>query len=141
MASKNIIIDGDIVKFETVPGITLVPPNPKTKIKASGKKTINNKKVCVKGDEKSPGVVANCGYISGSFVGGIGILRIEELEKDQLTQKSFSENKSIILEGSFKCKFEVDTPGKDASGTPDPNPLYSGGKGKFIPSNNKIKAT
>ena len=137
MASDTIIMDGDEVEFS----IPLISVNEKTTIKASGKTTINGKKICVDGDEKSV-EIPNCDYILGSFVGGKGTLKIKQLVPNQLTKKAKSGNKSIILKGKpFIAQFDVTKPGAaPPNNTPDPVPFYIG-LGKFKPNNEKIKAT
>ncbi|RKN01410.1 hypothetical protein [Aquimarina sp. AD10] len=138
-----IIMDGDTVQFSTIGAITLLPPMPTTVIKASGETTINGKKVCVEGDEKKV-EIANCSYIIPPFtIPGSGTLKINNLAPNQLTQKSKSDNKSLILKGKlFIAIFEVKSPAKQPPpiNAPDPLPMHIG-TGKLIPNNIKIKAT
>ncbi|MEM9686413.1 MAG: hypothetical protein AAF934_05765 [Bacteroidota bacterium] len=141
MASDSIIMDDDEVEFLPNFGSAIVTVKP-GKIEASGKTTINNKNICVKGDEKSV-AVSGCDYISGPFVGGKGTLKIKRLVSNQLTKKAKSGGKSIILKGKpFIAHFEVTSPAKQPppANTPDPVPIYIG-LGKFKPNNEKIKAT
>lgn len=137
-----IIMDGDKVEFSSVGPITLLPPLPRTVIQASGKTTINGKKVCVEGDEKK--VEISCSYTMPPFIiPGSGTLKIKNLGPNQLTQKAKSGNKGLILKGKlFTAIFEIESPAKQPppANTPDPMPLYIG-QGKFIQSNIKIKAT
>ncbi len=138
-----IIMDGDTVQFSTIGAITLLPPMPTTVIEGSGKTTINGKKVCVEGDEKKV-EIANCSYTIPPFtIPGSGTLKINSLAPNQLTQKSKSGNKSLILKGElFTAIFEVKSPAKQPPpvNMPDPLPMHIG-TGELIPSNNKIKAT
>ncbi|WP_147404043.1 MULTISPECIES: hypothetical protein [Aquimarina] len=137
-----IIMNDDTVEFSKVGLLTLIPPIPKTTIKASGKTTINGKKVCVQGDEKK--VEITCQYTVPPFsTPGSGTLKIMNLAPNQLTRKATSGNKKIILKGKlFIALFEVDSPATLPSppNTPDPVPMYVG-TGKLIPGNKKIKAT
>ncbi|WP_298310723.1 hypothetical protein [uncultured Aquimarina sp.] len=142
MALDSIITDGDEVKFIPVFGSAIVSVQP-GKIKASGKTTIKGKKVCIEGDEKKV-EVANCSYIMPPFViPGSGTLKIKQLAPDQLTQKTKSGNKNIILKGKFfVAVFEVKSPAKQPppANTPDPLPMHIG-QGMLIPNNTKIKGT
>lgn len=141
MASDSIIMDGDKVEFLPNFGLAIVGVEP-GEIEASGKTTINGKKVCVKGDEESVEVL-KCKYISGAFVEGEGTLKIKRLVSSQLTKKAKSGGKSIILKGKpFIAQFDVTKPAKlpPPTNTPDPAPFYIG-MGKFKPNNEKIKAT
>lgn len=135
-----IIIDGDQVNFLPVFGSALVSVQP-GKMIASGKTTIKGKKVCVAGDEAKV-KVANCAYIAGSFIGGFGTLTIKKLDPDQLTKKSKSGTKSIIIKGNmFKADFKVDIKGVNPSnGQTDTMTAYEG-EGQFAPINTKIQAT
>jgi len=138
MALDTIILDGDEVEF-SLPDILVTE---KTTIKASGKTTVNGKKVCVQGDEESI-EIPNCSYISGPFLNGKGTLTVKKLVPAQLTQKARSGNKPMILRGKpFIAQFKVTTKAMQPppANTPDPVPFYIG-IGKFIPGNEKIKAT
>ena len=142
MALDSIIMDGDEVKFLPTFSGAVVSVKP-GKIEASGKTTINGKKVCVEGDEKKI-EITNCSYIMPPFtIPGSGTLKINNLTSGQLTQKTKSGNKSLLLEGKlFIALFEVQSPAElpTPPNTPDPVPLYIG-QGKLISGNNKIKAT
>ncbi|MCK8521018.1 hypothetical protein M0D21_05540 [Aquimarina sp. D1M17] len=137
-----ILIDGDQVNFLPAFGNAVVSVQP-GKITASGKTTINGKKVCIEGDE-SKVEVKNCSYVAPPFViPGLGTLTIKALGPDQLTTKSKSGNKGIIVKGSvFIAEFKVTSPAKQPppANSPDPLPMYPG-QGELVPSNVKIKAT
>ena len=142
MALDSIILDGDEVNFISTFGLAIVQVKP-GKIKASGKTTVNGKKVCVEGDEKNV-EVSGCSYMIPPFiVQGTGTLTIKQLVPDQLTQKAVSGNKPVILKGKlFIAQFNVDAPAKmpPPANTPDALPFHIG-LGKFVPGNKKIKAT
>lgn len=141
MASDILIIDGDIVQFNPLQGFAAVVVRP-VKIKATGKTKIKGKQICVQGDEAKV-EVADCLYSTPSFpTPGQGVLKIASLASNQLTKKSKSGNKPMLLKGAvFKSKFQIKSPAKSADGTlSDPLPFYNG-VGKFVPSNNNIKAT
>ncbi len=143
MALDTIIIDGDTVQFNPTYGLAIVAVKP-GKITASGKTKINQKKVCVQGDEKSV-VVANCSYTTPSFpVPGLGSLKIASLMTNQTSRKSKSGKKAILKKGSvFTARFEVTSPAKliNPTGTLlDAAPFYMG-TGTLIASITKIKAT
>lgn len=147
MALDTIIIDGDLAIFDAAMGEATVVVQPGT-ITASGKTTINGTAVCVEGDEASV-EVAGCTYFTKIHTKpGTGTLKISALGGDQLTSKSKSGGKAVILLGTtFEAVFEVDAPAEDikpvASGgspIPDQKPSYAG-TGEFQAANAKIKAT
>ncbi len=142
MALDIIIMDSDEVQFLPTFSGAVVSVKPGT-LKASGKTTINGKKVCIDGDEKKV-EVTNCSYIIPPFtVPGSGTIKINNLTSDQLTQKAKSGNKSLLLKGKLCIAlFEVKSPAKlpPPVNTPDPVPMYIG-QGKLMPKNTKIKAT
>ena len=137
-----ILVDGDQVTFLPVFGNAIVSVQP-GKMIASGKTTIKGKKVCVAGDE-SKVEVKNCSYVAPPFVlPGQGTLTIKKLGPNQLTKKSKSGIKNIIIKGNaFIAEFKVTSPAKQPppGNTPDPLPMYPG-QGTLIPSNSKIKAS
>lgn len=144
MALDTIILDGDKVLFDPIYGPATVVVKPGT-IKASGKTTVQSKKVAVKGDEAKV-IISGCAYMSAAFpVPGTGNLKIASLGPDQLTKKTKSGNKPVVLKGSvFIAKFEVQSPAKfippASAPISDPAPFYMG-TGKLIPSKHKVKAT
>ncbi|NHN24074.1 hypothetical protein FIA58_000155 [Flavobacterium jejuense] len=139
---NQIIRNGDSVVFSSSGPIMLLPPLPVTAIKATGETTINGKKVCIEGDEKK--VEISCSYTVPPFmIPGSGKLKIQSLSPEQLTKKTKSGTKSLILKGKlFIAIFEVESPAKQPPPTnaPDPLPFYIV-KGEFIANNTKIKAT
>ncbi|MEM6828896.1 MAG: hypothetical protein AAF551_00170 [Bacteroidota bacterium] len=145
MALDFVIMDGDTVIFKPNCGAATVVVRP-GKIKASGLSTINGKKFCVEGDEKSV-TVAGCLYTKLSHLKpGSGTLKIKKLADDQLTTRIFSGKDRIILKGSsFESVFEVNTPAEDikpvaAGGAPPDQSGPYRGEGQIIPGTSKIKA-
>ena len=137
--SDFMLLTGDIVNFDPAFGaavVAVVPGNLNGTVNAS----LDGKKVCVDGDEKNV-MVPGCSYVQGSFVGGVGTLKIKALGGDQKAQKTQIGNKAVLLKGSvFTAEFQVTAPAVDsASGTPDPMPMYTG-TGSFITTNMKWKA-
>jgi len=134
-----VIHDGDMVVFSAVfeNAVVMVKLG---RIKASGKTTIRGKRVCVQGDEKQV-EVPGCLYIAGAFLNGMGTLTIKALGSDQLSSRSASGGKPMILKGSgFKAEFKVVTKAINSMGVQDPKSGYNG-MGQFVPANQKIKAT
>lgn len=135
-------MNGDSVVFSSTGPILLLPPFPTITIKANGKTTINGKKICIAGDEKK--IELSCSYTMPPFmIPGSGKLKIQSLGPEQLTQKTKSGTKSLILKGKlFTAIFQVEFPAKQPApvNTPDPMPFYMV-KGEFITNNTKIKAT
>ena len=84
-----------------------------------------------------------CAYISGSYtIPGMGVLSIAALEADQLSRKSRSGGKFLMLRGStFTAQFQVTAPAQmPAPGgpVPDPLPLYTG-SGSFQTGNGEVR--
>ena len=146
MAADIIIMADDTAKFESTFGVASLSGTLQGAMPASGKTTINGTKVCVEGDEKNL-VVSGCMYKAPPFshVPGVGVLKIKSLAPNQLTQKTQSGNKAIVLKGAmFDSVFEVQSPAKFVAPLAPPQqdaaPSYAG-KGQLIPANIKIKAT
>ena len=144
MAADIIVMDGDMVNFMPACGAAIVVVQP-GKMKASGKTTLNGTKVCVEGDEANV-QVPGCSYMTPAFpVPGTGTLKIDSLAPDQLTQKTKSRGKAIVLQGAtFDSVFEVQSPAQFVAPPAPPQmdsaPSYKG-KGQLITANIKIKAT
>lgn len=140
--SDFILIDGDKANFNPTFGIATVVVRPGD-LKASGASTLNGKKVCIDGDEKSVSVLS-CVYTAGGYtIPGTGTLKILALGGDQKAQKTNSVGKPVLLKGSiFTAIFEVQNPAKQPppASTPDATPQYSG-TGTFITTNTKWQGT
>lgn len=127
------------------PAVVIVNPG---KIKGSGPTKINEKAVCVLGDEGKV-KVKNCQYTAGPFsIPGFGTLKIASLESAHKAKKTTSGTKKVILDGNkamFKAKFKVKTPAQMPPSPPaipkpvdDTNKEYGNGKGMFVTSNLKV---
>jgi hypothetical protein len=139
-----LIIDGDQAVFLPSFGAATVVVRP-GKMMASGQTTHKGMKICVEGDEGKV-MVPGCMYVAPPYViPGVGTLQIESLAGDQLTQKTKSGGKKIIMKGSmFNAKFQVSAPAQQPAPpgppVPDGNPQYSG-KGQFVTTNIKFKVS
>ena len=140
-----ILIDGDTVIFMPSFGPATVVVQPGT-ISGSGPATINDKAMCVEGDEDQVSV-PGCAYVSGAYtIPGTGTLKIASLAQDQIATKTTSGNKAVLLKGTnFTAKFEVQFPAQSpppgaGSPTPDTMTQYSG-SGMFITNNMKVTGT
>lgn len=136
-----ILIDGDKAMFTPSFGAATVVVQPGT-LTASGPATINGKKVCVSGDEKSVSV-KGCTYMTSSHtIPGTGTLEIASLAGDQTATKTRSGDTKVLLVGSsFTASFSVQSPAQQptsAGPVPDPAPKYSG-TGSFVTTNSKFK--
>jgi hypothetical protein len=141
--SDYVLIDGDMALFTPAFGAATVVVQPGT-LKASGPATLNGKKVCIAGDEKSVSV-AGCSYITPSHpIPGTGTLEIASLAGDQTATKTKSGSTKVMLVGStFTAAFAVQNPAKQPTPggpVPDPMPRYSG-TGNFVTTNIKLKGT
>jgi hypothetical protein len=136
-----LLLDGDKAIFTPSFGAATVVVQPGT-LTASGPATVNGKKVCVAGDEKSVSV-AGCSYMTPSHsIPGTGTLEIASLAGDQTAQKTKTGSTLVLLVGSsFTAKFSVQSPAQQptsAGPVPDPTPQYSG-TGTFTTTNTKFK--
>ncbi|MBC1224978.1 hypothetical protein GNF10_16990 [Nostoc sp. UCD121] len=138
-----ILITGDKAMFNPTFGQAIVTVRPGDLV-GTGKDKINQKLVCVDGDEKKV-IVPGCPYMTSQYsIPGVGILSIESLAGNQKAKKTKSGGKSVLLKGaSFKAKFQVLVPAQQPSvpsPIPDATPQYSG-TGTFISLNSKVKGT
>ncbi|MDJ0800358.1 MAG: hypothetical protein QNJ51_26715 [Calothrix sp. MO_167.B12] len=110
----------------------------------TGKDKINQKLVCVDGDEKKV-TVPVCPYTTPQHsIPGTGMLFIESLAANQKAQKTKSGGKPVLLKGGqFQAKFTVMLPAQQPS-TPNPIPDSTRqyfGTGTFISMNQIVKGT
>lgn len=139
-----ILIDGDqaifLPSFKADTGVATVVVRPGT-LKATGPATLNGKKLCVSGDEKSV-LVAGCMYTTPSYpIPGTGMLKIKSLKDDQIAEKTRSGGTLVLLVGkSFDAEFVVMTKAQQPppSSASDDEQDYSG-SGKFITTNQKFR--
>lgn len=141
--SDFVLHTGDKVIFQPMFGKAIVTSMPAVMI-GSGKCKISGKKVCVLGDERKV-VVPGCTYISGQCViPGSGTLFIDKLDASQIARNAKSRKKALLLKGAqFEAKFMVLVPAQQPS-VPTPMPdttLFYKGKGMFLTTNTKVKAS
>lgn len=143
----HVLIHDDMVIFNPAFGPVMVAVQP-GKLTASGPATLDGKKVCVEGDEKSVNVAADF-YINPPYAipTGKGTLTISALAGDQTAQKTKSGGKKVLMvgAGTFTAKFTVSAsslapPKVPAPPEPDPPGEYSG-TGTFMTTNTKLRGT
>ncbi len=135
-----VVIHGDIVKFDQVFGNRTVIPPPTT-ISGTGKATISNKKMCIKGDEKQVKLM-NVPYTTASHsIPGTGTITISALDTSQEAKKTVCGQAVIIKGQKFKAQFLPDQPAKTPppASAPDPS-TPSMGTGSFNTSQQSVKA-
>lgn len=141
--SDFILTTGDLAMFNPMFGqaiVTVIPGN----IVGSGKAKINQKLICVDGDEKTV-IVPGCPYMTPVHnIPGVGMLSIASLAANQKAQRTKSNSKPVLLKGStFTAKFQVMVPAQQptpAGPIPDATPQYSG-TGSFMTTNVRVKGT
>ncbi|NET44640.1 hypothetical protein [Okeania sp. SIO2B3] len=138
-----ILITGDKANFNPTFGIATVNVRPGDLI-GTGKSKINQKLVCVDGDEKNV-IVPGCLYKTAQHtIPGVGMIFIESLAGNQKAKKTKSGGKPVLLKGAlFNAKFKVLAPAQQPS-TPNPIPdttLEYLGNGTFMTTNMKVKGT
>jgi hypothetical protein len=140
----HVLIDGDQVMFMPTfgPAVVVVQPG---RLRASGKATLNGKKLCIVGDESSVSV-PGCMYMTPQYViPGVGTLEIKALADNQKSRDVFDGGTQLMLVGQlFDARFKVDAPAKQpppGPGSPidDATKQYEG-KGRFITTNVKLRS-
>lgn len=136
--SNYIIIDGDQLKFEPQFGSNTVTPTATPVIHGSGEATIEDKKICIQGDEKNVSIKAS--YISSDYPNpGTGTITITSLADDQQAQFATAETPLILVGSQFTASFTPETPATSDKG-PDPVKTPSTGSGSFINSQSFVTA-
>ncbi|HEI8868282.1 TPA: hypothetical protein SLG40_003840 [Serratia odorifera] len=132
--SKHIVIDNDALLFDPMFGHRQVTVTGSAKIKGSGKATINNKNICVLGDESK--VTLDATYIAGGFpVPGQGKVTISKLNTDQQAMWCMSGQPVILVGQKFIASFTPTNPAKAPPPANTPDPVSpTPGSGKFINS-------
>ena len=130
--SRHIVIDNDALLFDPMFAYRQVSVIGPAKIKGSGKADINDKKVCVLGDEKKVSLDASY-TVPGFPTPGQGKVTISQLNADQQAVWCLSGEMVILVGQKFIASFTPTNPAKDPNQVPDtlsPTP----GSGKFINS-------
>ncbi|PHM38160.1 hypothetical protein Xmau_03545 [Xenorhabdus mauleonii] len=132
--SKYIVIDNDALLFDTMFSHRLVTITGSAQIKGSGKANINNKKVCVLGDEKK--ISLDAVYIAPGFpIPGKGKVTISLLNADQQAIWCLSGQPVILVGQKFIASFTPTDLAKSPPPAQTPDiPAPTLGSGKFINS-------
>lgn len=141
-----ILVDGDKANYSPQFGAAMVTVQ-FGKLTATGSGKINDKKICIKGDESSAKV--DCSYMTLQFLTqGSGTIEISPLKdsSSHIASDTLTGGKKVMLKGSyFKAKFTVKKPAEqrnpDGTVVFDTTSEYSGGRGYFLSTNVKIKGT
>lgn len=137
--STMVVIDGDMLKFETNFGANIVTPTAPCLIRGSGEADITNKKICVLGDERKVSIAAT--YTKSTHpTPGTGNITIAALAADQQAAFATAKTAVIVVGSQFTARFTPTSPAMDPQGKPDPNISPSGGSGKFINSQSFVTA-
>jgi hypothetical protein len=140
--SDEILRSGDQAIYNPTFGPAMVTVQPGRLTGCAPQVNAVKAQICVQGDEASA-TVPGCAYISGGFViPGVGTLSISALGQDQLSKKSRSGGKFLMLKGTtFTAQFQVTLPAQiptPGGPVPDPMPLYSG-SGSFQTGNMGVR--
>jgi len=123
--SEYLIVDGDALTFSTTFGANTVTVTGPAKISGSGEATVENKNICIVGDEKKVSVFA--AYVSSAYpVAGSGNLTIISLAADQQAIFVTAATPVIVVGSQFNALFTVTTPASHPDNGPDPTPTSSG---------------
>jgi hypothetical protein len=140
--SDEILRSGDQAIYNPTFGPAMVTVSPGTLTGTGAQVNAVKARVCVQGDQASA-TVPGCAYVSGPFVTpGTGTLSISALGVDQLSRKSRSGGKPLMLRGTTStAKFEVISPATKPGPegpVPDPTLTYTG-SGSFRTGNMGVR--
>lgn len=131
--SKVIVLDGDNLQFDPQFGNRLVTPLGPATIRGSGHATVQNRKVCVAGDEGKVQVQASYTTMAGHVTPGQGLITIAALAANQKTPRCSSRAAIVIKGQKFTARFTPTQPAQKPGATPEPDaPAPSMGQGQFI---------
>lgn len=137
--SNIVIVDGDQLVFEKIFGAYTVIPIGATLINASGEASINNKKICILGDEKKVSIKA--AYTSPGFpISGDGTITIAALAPDQQAPFATATTPVIVVGSRFTALFTPGKPAGNAQSGLEPAPVPSTGSGQFTHSQSFVTA-
>jgi len=133
------VLDGDLLQFDPMFGNRTVTVTGPAMIRGSGKATINQRKMCVRGDETK--VQVNAQYTIPGYSPGAGILTIMMLAANQQAPRCLSGAPLLIKGQQFIARFTPTQPAMTTStpSTPDA-PAPSLGKGRFITNQAFVRA-
>ncbi|MEG6258819.1 hypothetical protein [Enterobacter bugandensis] len=131
--SKYIVVDRDMLFFDPMFGHRTVNVIEPRIIRGSGMASVNNKKICVLGDERQVRLKAI--YTIPGYSPGQGIVTITLLNADQQVMWCWSKKPVILVGSKFLALFTPTSPAIMTSppATPDPS-APTPGSGKFINS-------
>ncbi|MBD2729683.1 hypothetical protein H6G96_26045 [Nostoc sp. FACHB-892] len=136
-----ILTSGDRAMFNPIFGkATVIVPAAGVVLTGTGIPKVNNKEICIVGDEKRV-IVPPCSYTSPPHITpGIGTLSIESLAANQIAIKVKSKRIAVLLKGTtFIAKFQVTTPAQTPT-PPQPDLILQYfGTGYFTTTNMKVK--
>ena len=132
--TRQIICDGDTLVFLAAFGhrtiTTLIDP---AIIRGSGHATVNNKKMCVLGDELKVKIKAQ--YTVPGHTPGVGVLCIAQVANDQKTPGIKGLPPLLVKGGYFDASFMPTQPAMKSGTPPTPDPTTpTTGKGQFVPA-------
>ncbi len=136
MSNQCVVVDGDFLQFDPQFGNRQVFPIAPATIRGTGHATINQRHVCVVGDEKKVQIPAQ--YMIPGYSPGMGMLSIVSLGGDQQAPTCKS-NAALILKGQqFIARF---TPTQLAISPPNQSdvPAPTMGKGRFNTTQMSVK--
>lgn len=136
--SDYVVIDGDRLQFDQMFGINVVTPTEIPQIHGSGEAAIENKKICILGDDKKVSVPAS--YHNANYPSqGSGKITITSLANDQQAGFAKTETPVIVVGSKFTASFTPEVPASGDKG-PDPVTAPSTGFGTFINSQSFVTA-
>lgn len=136
--SAFIVVDGDRLNFSPTFGANTVTPTGTPQISGTGEAAIENKNICIVGDEKKVSVSAT--YTSAAFpTSGSGTLTIAALAADQQVAFATAQTPVIVVGNTFTALFTVSTPASHPTNGMDPLKTVPG-TGSFINSQQFVTA-
>lgn len=141
MATDVVIIDGDKVSISVSPAVVPAAAMP-VSLTGSGFTTVNDRPVCIVGDELPPSISEEIPYTAGSFsTPGTGTFTLTLNENNKTSIVTDNDNKMLLKGASFTATFDVSSPAIQPGSPPvnDPTTSYPG-TAQFISTNTLVEA-
>jgi hypothetical protein len=134
-----VAVHGTLLAFEPMFGQRQVVLAEPATIAGSGEATIEQRRVCVVGDEKRAQWEAQ--YFIPGYSPGTGLLSIEMLDGSQMAPCVISGAPLILMGQQFTARFTPTVPAVMAAPPNSPDPMTpSIGRGRIMPEQNLVSA-
>ncbi|ANB72008.1 hypothetical protein [Paraburkholderia phytofirmans] len=137
--SSFVVVDGTVLVFEPMFGQRQVVLSEPAFISGHGEATINERRVCVMGDEKC--VQWQAQYFIPGYAPGTGIVSVEALDGSQMAPCVTSGAPLILMGQRLIARFAPTVPATMNAPPYSPDPIApSMGHGRFMPPQTLVSA-